>query len=478
MTPIIDLFFATNHVNYSRWLTKFQLDLLNIDDTHPGLREILEKGVFSVRRTPHQFSRCPVDLTLEQTVNADAASRQTGLISATNNYCARLRWMLTKSSRAAFIGLVQEMAGLTTKEDVTAELQPSRVGRDRRDLKKVIEHIEKSRNPFQNSNSGPTILVNLNTGKAASPAVRDCLLNVPQKGRELHKNFIHECQGDPSRFERPIAKQKLLTFKDEGAKRRQKSVDRKIAELKCTRDLMGRLMVLAIKKDLDLEHILSYPLTTVPLSLCCTDGMMAKTDKSALLTLLEEKVQQHDSPRVIDGCIIDGNFLLHTLPAAKLPATLGGVARSYLIQAVSLSPKRVDIVFDDYPSPSVKDCERGRRGIDDNQLYVIGGPEQVRPKNFESALTSRSFKQQFPLFLAEEWHDQSYTHIIGPRDVYVGIRGYCYHYYVLDGRVVRESVEDMVTNHEEADTMVCFHARCMDNSGEIGNIIVRAMTQT
>ena len=110
LTPIINLFFSTNHVNYSRWLSKFQLDLVNIDDTHPGLRDILEDGVFSVRRTPHQFSRCPVDLTLEQTVNADAASKQTGLVSATNNYCAWLQWMLTKSSRAAFIGLLREMA--------------------------------------------------------------------------------------------------------------------------------------------------------------------------------------------------------------------------------------------------------------------------------------------------------------------------------------------------------------------------------
>ena len=194
----------------------------------------------------------------------------------------------------------------------------------------------------------------MNTGKAASQAVRDCLLNVPEKGSELH-NFISECQEDPSRFERLTKKQKLLTFKDEGAKGRKKSVDRKIAELKCTRDLMGRLVVLAMKKDLDLEHVMSYPLTTVPLSLCSTDGMMAKTDKSVLLNVLENKVEQHKSPQVVDACIIDGNFLLHTLPATKLPATFGGVARSYLLQAVSLSPKRVDIAFDDYPTPSVKD---------------------------------------------------------------------------------------------------------------------------
>lgn len=473
VTPIIDLFFVTNHVNYARWLSKFQLDLLNMDDTHPGLRDILEDGVFSVRRTPHQFSRSPVDLTLEQTVNADAASRQTGLVSATNNYCARLRWMLTKSSRAAFIGLVQEMTGLTTKEDVTAELQPSRIRRDRDDLKKVMEHIKKSRNPFQGKDRAPNILVNLHTGKAASQPVRDCLLNVPGKGRELHKNFITECQEDPSRFEKPIRKQKLLTFKDEGAKGRKKSVDRKIAELKCTRDLMGRLVVLAMKKNLDLEHVMSYPLTTVPLSLCSTDGMMTKTDKSVLLKVLEEKVEKHMSPLVVDACIIDGNFLLHTLPATKLPATFGGVARSFLVQSVSLSPKRVDIAFDDYPTPSVKDCERARRGTDDSQVFVLG-PEQIRPKNFDSALNSRSFKQQFPLFIAEEWKDQSYAHIIGTRDVYLGFRGYCYHFYVLDGQVIRESVEHMATNHEEADSLVCFHARCMETNGETGNIVVRA----
>ena len=77
LTAINDLFFATNHVNYSRWLTKFQLDLLNVEDSHPGLRYLLDQGVFTVRRTDKAFSRCPVDLTLEQTINADAASRLT-----------------------------------------------------------------------------------------------------------------------------------------------------------------------------------------------------------------------------------------------------------------------------------------------------------------------------------------------------------------------------------------------------------------
>ena len=110
VSPVIGLFFATNHVNYSRWLTKFQLDLLNVENSHPGLRETLDSGAFSVRRTEHPFSRCPVDLTLEQTINADAASRFTKMSAFTNNFAARLRWMVTKSTRASFVSLVQEMA--------------------------------------------------------------------------------------------------------------------------------------------------------------------------------------------------------------------------------------------------------------------------------------------------------------------------------------------------------------------------------
>ena len=68
-----------------------------------------------------------MDLTLEQTVNADAASRMTGLSSATNNFSARLRWMITKLARAACIATVREMVGITVHEDATAELKSARM---------------------------------------------------------------------------------------------------------------------------------------------------------------------------------------------------------------------------------------------------------------------------------------------------------------------------------------------------------------
>ena len=134
MTPIIALFFVTNHVNYSRWLSKFQLDLLNISNTHPGLREILDQGAFSVKCTDHNFSRLPTDLMLEQAINSDAASRQTGVSSMTNNYNARLRWMQTKAARASFIDKVNDLVAVSDKEDVTADLQSSRLRRSATNL--------------------------------------------------------------------------------------------------------------------------------------------------------------------------------------------------------------------------------------------------------------------------------------------------------------------------------------------------------
>ena len=262
LTGLIGLFFATNHVNYSRWLTKFQLDLMNMDDSHPGLRQILEAGVFTVRRTEHPFSRCPVDLTVEQTINADAASRLTGITSSTNNYAARLRWMLTKSTRASFVSLLHEMAGLIVKENTTALLRPARIKRDDRDVKTVVKQIQDSCNPFGNEIDADTMLYNIHTGKATSETVRESLLNVPASGRTLHQAFITACEADDSRFEQPIKKAPLKTFVDDCARNRR-TPDKKVAVLKCTRDLMGRLLILASKRDVDLQLPISpYTSTT------------------------------------------------------------------------------------------------------------------------------------------------------------------------------------------------------------------------
>ena len=79
---------------------------------------------------------------------------------------------------------------------------------------------------------------------------------------------------------------------------------------------MGRLAVVALQRNLDLEIIFSYPLTPVPLSIFSGDGTMAKTNKCTLLRELEKKAEQSSSTYK-DAVIIDGNFLLHLLPSSQ-----------------------------------------------------------------------------------------------------------------------------------------------------------------
>ena len=48
-----------------------------------------KKGWFAIKRTEKPFLAIPIDLPLEQTINADAASQNIGISSMTNSTAAR-----------------------------------------------------------------------------------------------------------------------------------------------------------------------------------------------------------------------------------------------------------------------------------------------------------------------------------------------------------------------------------------------------
>ena len=87
----------------------------------------LEKGSFGVKRTTKSFSRQPIDLTLEQTINADAANKLTGVLQTRNSISARQRWCRSHIIRSTIISHTIEQMGLRKKQDVTADLQTSRI---------------------------------------------------------------------------------------------------------------------------------------------------------------------------------------------------------------------------------------------------------------------------------------------------------------------------------------------------------------
>ncbi|KAK2138952.1 hypothetical protein LSH36_2190g00024 [Paralvinella palmiformis] len=177
---MISVLFAANRPNYSRWIMKYHRNLLNIEDSHPGINQVLCNGALSMSRTDKNFSRSAVDFTLEQTINADAASRHTGIVAFNNSDTARQRWMLTRSARSAIVGKLLAKAGLESPDDVTKSLKPYRFKKDHEDLNSLKNGIESIINPLCVAPRQP--LFTIMTGRDVSDNVRDDLVDCRKIG--------------------------------------------------------------------------------------------------------------------------------------------------------------------------------------------------------------------------------------------------------------------------------------------------------
>ena len=181
---------------------------------------------------------------------------------------------------------------------------------------------------------------------------------------------------------------------------------------------------------------------------------MHKTDKAKLLHKIEGHVD-HDAPNAneINATIVDAMFLIHTLQ--HLPPTYGGVAQVILHLLCAMSD-RIDFVCDTYHSPSIKYLERERRGSEDFTLSITGR-EQIRPRDWENALKSASFKTSLFKFLAIEWQNDLYAEILAGHQIFLGYEEECYSFTEMNGKVTREAVPSLRCSHEEADTRMVYH---------------------
>ena len=92
LSKLTNYFFALNRINYSRWLVRYHDNLLKLSNTHPAIFQDFKNGLFVIKQTNKPFSRSPTDLTLEQTINTDAACQRRGIIALTNSISVQQRW--------------------------------------------------------------------------------------------------------------------------------------------------------------------------------------------------------------------------------------------------------------------------------------------------------------------------------------------------------------------------------------------------
>ena len=324
--------------------------------------------------------------------------------------------------RTEIVNKVLNIAGLGPNDDESnnKEVSPKRVKRDARDLDNICSSVRDMINPFDAS-INKDALFNIKTGRKASPAAEQYLLSVISEGEGKRDTFIDECNDDHNRFEKSITKSKIINFATENFVKKNKSKKaNEIAQLKGTRDLFARLLYLAVaEKGLCEEMVITYPLAHEPSEFVHSDGTIRTTPKSAVTDLFDTvKV----GPKKVDTVIIDGMFLLRNL-TVPLPHTLRGLVRHILMKALKMSDQRVDLVFDTYNSPCIKDITRDIRGddLDDSDEVYSFGRGQKTPSNFLTLLKYSNFKKEFLRFFYEEIRNQEYANIFEHKVFYCSV---------------------------------------------------------
>lgn len=421
MCPI---FFIFNHQNYARYLTR------NLDDSmncNTELREEFSNGALSVRRTNKNFCRSPIDLTLEQTVNANAANKLTGISAFTNSLNARQRWSETYIPRMEIISELMEYLGLSRfqmTESSSCKLFDKQV-------KSFTDEIKKNINPFS-ADLNPAKLFNLSTGKSASTDTAEFLMNFEKNGTEQMQKFINECKLDPNRFDRPLKRNALKNFSVELFKNKH-SAFKGIDQTKAERNILGQILCLALKKEIDLESLFSYPLTSVPHSLAHFDGSMVSNQKGDLTAILMMKSDNQQSNCSIDFevDVIEGFYLLATM--RESPTKYGQLAKFVLQKMCNTTAHEVHVFFDKKERPSPRDIEINKqKDLFDRcpPNFTIKGPNQELGQSLVKCLASNSFREELISFFIKFWSEKDNNVDINPilngKRIFVSFGSKCY----------------------------------------------------
>ena len=255
---------------------------------------------------------------MEQTINSDTASQRSGIISLSNSISARQLWAQNHSIVTSILSKLFGELGIISREDISEELKLPRVKQNCHQLEKIISSINDTMNPFA-STIEKEHLFNIANGKAALGGTADFLNNVWTIGFSARDCFIKDCNDDPNAYQNPIKRQKIKNFASEAGS----YIVSSLLLVSMSHDLFGSILYHALQAEVDMEQILRYLLTPVPLSISHVSGTMQKTPKSKLLQELEKRVASNP-PANVNVTIIDGMFFFHLL--YQPPSTFAGFA--------------------------------------------------------------------------------------------------------------------------------------------------------
>ena len=467
-------FFAMDRMNYARWLPVYLSDMSSLSETHPEVYEEFMNGNHAVSRSKQAFAQVWTDMALEQSISLDS-KRKGGIIGISRKPGALERWFLTSHERTAITTALKQMCELDDSESQTLhkDCSDSRIQRDEDDVLKLMGPFisEYMANPFcfemqYDGDDKPVDLSNFATGVVAPQKVTDRLIRAKEIGQEHANAFIKEIlETREKRFWDPIKQLNISTFASLSKKSTARTSEEKAVSISADRDLFGRLIVAARSRAVDLKEVFSFELSSVPFALSNKDGSLRKSDKSVLMSVLEEKV--HASPQlpsdvdVPTAFMVDGMAFIQKLRSWGA-LNFGDLCMWYYRQLVGAFRKcsRIDIVFDTYRDVSIKSGERERRTASGSALEItIHSPATPVPRQWQKYMSSSKNKANLCEFLVGAWSE------IGAEELQEGQTLVIAGGFADNEKVVLvrqgEAIEmtELYSGHEEADTRLLLHAK-------------------
>ncbi|KAJ8049553.1 hypothetical protein HOLleu_02339 [Holothuria leucospilota] len=459
---ILPWVFAYDHINYSRYLPVYWLEMSDLEKTHPLIHRQLLQGDFVVRRSEGSFAQVACDQAIEQTANRDSKTKG-GMHGFTTSSGAVNRWIWSHHERGLITRECEIMAGKADNGSHThADLFQSRMKRDKEDVEKIINTTNNMINPFEYEQEE---LINITSGVVAAQDITHDIRCARQRGDEEFMKFAKErIQTEEADLFEGMKKLKQKTFTDMAKTSKRKVKGKEIA-LKADRNLLARLVVVGRHRQIDLQHMLTYSLGPLPLSLANPQGSLVKTNKATLLHVIESLPEKPVTEIPVGGVyVIDGMALIQQLDINKLPGerTFHNLALVILRRLVSRAnankSKEIHFVTDTYREISIKNAEREKRAAGGSQLMRIHG--QPLPKQWKKFLSNGENKKSLIEFLDETWSKVKTSCLKGVK-VFLAHDSMCHSLSPGNEEndpVVKVAESGLSTEQEEADTRMYLHA--------------------
>lgn len=469
-------FFAYDRINYSRYVSVYWCEMINLNITHPDIYREFKKGRFSVQQQEfNSFSQTPCDQVIEQTCNRDTKTKG-GLTGFSCNKGAVHRWILSHHSRAAISLECEYMAGKKIDYRRKKELDFTRMKQDESLVLTICDTINSMSNPFK-AGIDANFLLNIVTGSVAPENVKTDMKHAYEIGNKAATLFLKDrLQKNKSDFFSPIKCLKLKTFSDVG-KTVQVQLKQETVALKTDRYLLRRILMISKVQDINLQDLMRYSLSPVPLSLANYDGTKTRTNKATLLHHIEKCCETATTDLQAipseSALIIDAMAVIQQLQNTSV--TFGDLAmqifKTILKLAKDFKCTRADFVSDQYPDLSIKSAERDKRSTAGVQIIKISHAAQKLPKQMKKFLASGKNKEELIAFCFQSWKKlppELFDDII----LYITYKSTCHKLQNLSGILVDENVATLNCDHEEADTRMFLHAAHASQSYK--NIIIKS----